>query len=158
MAAILPKREHAIYKGALKAEPIKLPRDTSKVSPVQLTQAEAQDTIKQALNGALKRLRDKMKLNSDKKIMKDDVLLRKFQELDKTGDARVDQKELEVSSPKLSLLIRFHLVLSTSLPHRNAGVWDSVGCVPACAGLSHGRDARAHQEGGVAHHELRRHE
>ena len=35
-----------------------------------------------------------MGLKFDKQLMKDDVLLRKFQQLDKTGDARVDMKEL----------------------------------------------------------------
>ena len=56
---------------------------------------EAQDVTNSALNAALSRLRDKMKLNNDKMLMKDTVLLRKFQELDKSGDARVDQKEME---------------------------------------------------------------
>ena len=36
-----------------------------------------------------------MNLKHDSMLMKDTVLLRKFQELDKSGDARVDQKELE---------------------------------------------------------------
>ena len=70
-------------------------RDRSR-SPtaVQQTRIDGQEQTKAALNKALKNIKEKMKLD-DKKIMKDTILLRKFQELDKSGDARVDQKELE---------------------------------------------------------------
>ena len=95
LAAVLPKREHAIYKGALQQKPVTLPRDPKRVTEVQRTAHEAQQQTKKALNDALARLRTKMKLTTDKKLMKDDVLLRKFQELDKTGDARVDMGELQ---------------------------------------------------------------
>lgn len=94
LAAVLPKRDHAIYKGALQSKPITLPRDTTRTSETQRTAHEAQQKTKEALNGALKRLRTKMKLESDKKVLKDSVLTKKFQELDTTGDGRVDMKEL----------------------------------------------------------------
>lgn len=56
---------------------------------------EAQQETTNALNAALSRLRDKMHLNDDKMLMKDTVLLRKFQALDKSQDGRVDLKELQ---------------------------------------------------------------
>ena len=94
LAAVLPKREHAIYKGALQQKPITLPRDEKRVTEVQRTQFEAQQKTKQALNDALARLRSKMGLKTDKALLKDDTLLRKFQQLDTSGDARVEMKEL----------------------------------------------------------------
>jgi len=98
LAAILPKRDHAIYRGALLCDPIVIPKaapgQEAKLTPVQRDRLEAQEKTKAALNGALARLRKKMRLTDDK-MLKDSVLLRKFNELDNTGDARVDQKELE---------------------------------------------------------------
>ena len=94
LAAILPKRDHVIYRNSLSRDPITLPRDPTKVTAVMQTKIDGQEKTKAALNKALKRIKDKMKLD-DKKIMKDTILLRKFQELDHTGDGRVDQKELE---------------------------------------------------------------
>ena len=95
LAAILPKRDHPIYKGSLKAEPIKLDPDPKRVTPVQESTYKAQQETKAALNNTLAKLRKKMNLKHYSMLMKDTVLLRKFQELDKSGDARVDQKELE---------------------------------------------------------------
>jgi len=95
LAAILPKREHAIYKGALQQTPITLPRDTTKVSDVQLERYEAQQQLKAALDAALKKLREKMGLSRDSQLLKDDVLLRKFGQLDVGRDGRVDMKELQ---------------------------------------------------------------
>ena len=154
LAAILPKRDHAIYRGALSCDPIVIPKaapgQEAKLTPVQRDRLEAQEKTKAALNEALARLRKKMRLNDDKMLLKDSVLLRKFNEvgsshgnpliallypcrvgpvetrahahpappiahlpvhrvracvpfsfclahsqLDNTGDARVDQKELE---------------------------------------------------------------
>ena len=98
LAAILPKREHAIYRGALLYQEIKLPKteeEAKKVTPVQRDRIAAQEKTKEALNAALARLRKKMGLDKDKTLTKDSVLLRKFGELDHSGDARVDQKELE---------------------------------------------------------------
>ena len=89
LAAILPKRDHPIYKGSLKAEPIKLDPDPKRVTPVQESTYKAQQETKAALNNTLAKLRKKMNLKHDSMLMKDTVLLRKFQELDKSGDARV---------------------------------------------------------------------
>ena len=56
LAAVLPKREHAIYKGALAQKPVVLPRDTSRATPVQRNRAAAQEKTNAALEEALKRL------------------------------------------------------------------------------------------------------
>jgi Ca2+-binding EF-hand superfamily protein len=85
LAALLPKREHAIYKGALQQKPIKLERN-AKLSEVQKDQHKAQSESQAALNTTLKKLRTKMGLNKDSQL-KDDRLLKKFQML--------DQKELQ---------------------------------------------------------------
>jgi len=92
-AAILPKRDHPIYRNALAAKPVTLPRDLTRATPVMIEQHKAQEACQEALKSALRHLKHKLKLN-DKKVTKDTVLLRKFQELDTTGDARVDIKEL----------------------------------------------------------------
>lgn len=92
-AAVLPKRDHAIYRNALAAKPITLKRD-ERQTPVQKDQYEAQQKCKEALNNALANLRKKLNLTSDKKVMKDSLLRQKFDVLDKTGDARVELKEL----------------------------------------------------------------
>ena len=93
-AAVLPKRDHAIYRNALAARPITLPKDTSKASAVEVERAKAQAACNMALNNALVRLRKALRLNTDSKLMKDTVLLKKFQELDESGDSRVSSKEL----------------------------------------------------------------
>ena len=95
LAAVLPKREHAIYKGSLRTEAITLPRDETRVTEAQREAHDAQQKTKASLNAALKRMREKMGLNNDKQLMKDSVLLKKFQLLDTGGDARVDMKELQ---------------------------------------------------------------
>ena len=92
--AVLPKRDHAIYRNALAAKPITLPKDTSKASAVEIERAKAQKECNMALNNALVRLRKALKLTTDSKLMKDTVLLRKFQELDTSQDSRVSSKEL----------------------------------------------------------------
>jgi len=95
IAHILPKREHAIYRGALHSDPITMPRDPTKESDVQRCRREAQQSTKTALNTVLGKLRTKMKLDTEKKLLNKNTLLRKFQELDVSGDARVNSKELE---------------------------------------------------------------
>lgn len=85
LAAILPKRDHAIYRGALSCDPIVVPKaapgQEAKLTPVQRDRLEAQEKTKAALNEALARLRKKMRLNDDKMLLKDSVLLRKFNEV-----------------------------------------------------------------------------
>ena len=93
-AALLPKRDHAIYRNALAAKPVTLPRDTSRATPVQIDQYNAQQKSKDALNAALAKLRRKLKLEDSKALLKDNKLLKKFQEVDHSGDGRVDMKEL----------------------------------------------------------------
>ena len=96
-AAILPKRDHPIYRNALLSKPVTLPRDESKATPVQLEQKSAQDKTKAALNAALAKLKKKLKLSErhlDKNTRGDTALLKAFQKLDTTGDSRVDRKEL----------------------------------------------------------------
>jgi len=95
MAALVPKRDHAIYRCALAQEKITLPKDTSRVSETMRLRAEAQNDNNTALNTVLAKLRTKMGLTKDSDLLKDTKLLRKFQELDASGDGRVDQKELE---------------------------------------------------------------
>lgn len=95
MAAIIPKRDHAIYRCALVQEKITLPADKSKVTETMRLRGEAQEASKKALNAVLARLRVKMNLKRDSDLLKDTVLLRKFNELDDSGDGRVSQKELE---------------------------------------------------------------
>ena len=61
LAAILPKREHAIYRGALLYQEVKLPKteeEAKKVTPVQRDRIAAQEKTKEALNAALARLRN----------------------------------------------------------------------------------------------------
>jgi len=93
-AAILPKRDHPIYRNALQAAPVTLPRDESRVTPVQRSQHSAQQATKDALNGALVKLRKKLKINNDNSLMNDSILTKKFALLDESGDGRVDSKEL----------------------------------------------------------------
>ena len=74
LAALLPKRDHAIYRGALSCDPIVVPKarpgEEAKMTPVQRDRLEAQEKTKQALNEALARLRVKMRLNDDKMLLK----------------------------------------------------------------------------------------
>ena len=96
-AAILPKRDHPIYRNALLSRPVVLPRDEGKATAVQLDQKAAQDKTKEALNNALRKLKDKLRLQErhlDKTSRGDTKLLLAFQQLDKSGDGRVDRKEL----------------------------------------------------------------
>jgi len=93
-AAILPKRDHPIYRNALQAAPVTLPRDASRVTPVQRCQHSAQQATKDALNAALVKLRKKLKINNDNSLMNDSILTKKFALLDESGDGRVDSKEL----------------------------------------------------------------
>jgi len=94
LAAVLPKRDHPIYRNALLAKEVTLPRDNSRVTPVQRNQYTAQQSTKEALDNALRKLREKLKITTDSKVMKDSFLLKAFQTLDSSGDGRVDLKEL----------------------------------------------------------------
>jgi Ca2+-binding EF-hand superfamily protein len=95
LAALLPKRDHPIYRNTLRSDPIKLPKDARKtLTPVQRDQYAAQQELNEALRGALARLREKLRLTSDAQIMKDNNLRRSFDKLDESGDGRVDSKEL----------------------------------------------------------------
>jgi len=93
LAALLPKQEHAIYKGALQQNAVKLERNAT-LSEVQKDQSKAQAETTKALNDTLKKLRTKMGLTKDHHL-KDDRLLKKFQLLDTGNDGRVDMKELQ---------------------------------------------------------------
>jgi len=94
LAAILPKREHAIYKGALSQKPVVLPRDTSRATPVMRQRAEAQQKTTEALNAALRRLCENLGVNEVKRLKQDNYLRKKFDMLDKSRDGRVDTNEL----------------------------------------------------------------
>lgn len=94
LAAVLPKRDHPIYRNALLAKEVTLPRDNLRVTPVQRNQHAAQQTTKEALDNALRKLRERLKITTDSKVMKDSFLLKAFQTLDSSGDGRVDLKEL----------------------------------------------------------------
>lgn len=93
-AAVLPKRDHPIYRNALQAKEVTLPRDESRVTPVQRNQHAAQQSTKGALDSALRKLCAKLKITTDHKLMSDSFLHKAFGQLDTSGDGRVDQKEL----------------------------------------------------------------
>jgi len=95
LAAVLPKREHAIYKGALAQNPVVLPRDVSRATPVQRQRADAQEKTNAALEDALKRLCDSMGVQEVKRLRQDNYLRQKFDVLDKSKDGRVDTSELK---------------------------------------------------------------
>jgi hypothetical protein len=69
LAAILPKRDHAIYRNALHKDPITCHPDPKRVTASQQDRIDAQEKTKAALNAVLRRIKEKMKLD-DKKIMK----------------------------------------------------------------------------------------
>uniref|UniRef100_A0A7S2CKY8 EF-hand domain-containing protein n=1 Tax=Haptolina brevifila TaxID=156173 RepID=A0A7S2CKY8_9EUKA len=94
LAAVLPKRDHPIYRNALQAKEVTLPRDESRVTPVQRNQHAAQQATKKALDDALRRLRKKLNITTDSKLMNDSNLQKQFAILDSSGDGRVDLKEL----------------------------------------------------------------
>lgn len=95
LAAVLPKRDHPIYRNALLAKKVELPRDVSRATPVQRNQAAAQKATEDALNKALRRLCKGLKITTNKKLSDDAFLLKAFQRLDTSGDARVNIKEIE---------------------------------------------------------------
>jgi len=90
----LPKRDHAIYRNALSAKKVELPRDQSRATPVQRNQHNAQKQTEEALNNALRRLRTKPKITTEHKLMNDSFLHKAFKALDESGDGRVDSKEI----------------------------------------------------------------
>jgi len=95
LAAVLPKRDHPIYRNALQAKKVELPRDKSRATPVMINQANAQKATEDALNKALRRLCKGLKITTNKKLSDDAFLLKAFQKLDTSGDARVSIKEIE---------------------------------------------------------------
>jgi len=106
LAAVLPKREHAIYKGALAQKPVVLPRDVSRATPVQRNRADAQAKTEEALSNALKRLCTSLGINEAKRLRQDNYLRKKFDLLDKSKDGRVETKELKnmmlIDNPELT--------------------------------------------------------
>jgi len=95
LAAVLPKREHAIYKGALSQKPVVMPRDVARATPVQRQRAAAQDKTNEALNAALARLCKSLNVNEVKRLKSDTYLRQKFDIMDKSKDGRVDTRELK---------------------------------------------------------------
>jgi Ca2+-binding EF-hand superfamily protein len=94
---VLPKRQHAIYKGALAQKPVVLPRDTSRATPVQRQRAAAQQKTEAAVQDSLKRLCKFLGVNEIKRLKQDTYLRQKFDILDQSGDGRVDADELKVA-------------------------------------------------------------
>lgn len=95
LAAVLPKREHAIYKGALAQKPVVMPRDTSRATPVMRQRAGAQAKTDQALQDALARLCSSLGIHEVKRLRQDNFVRKKFDVLDKSKDGRVELKELK---------------------------------------------------------------
>lgn len=99
LAAVLPKRDHAIYKGALHQKPVTLHPDPDKNTPVQLARASAQEKTNEALNAAMRRLCHKLGVREVKRLKNDTYLRKKFDELDTSQDGRVTWGELEAVIP-----------------------------------------------------------
>ena len=181
LAAILPKRDHAIYRGALSCDPIVVPKaapgQEAKLTPVQRDRLEAQEKTKAALNGALARLRKKMRLTDDK-MLKDSVLLRKFNEVhaepsppqpDGERAAHIEARPVPCSPPPTIFETRAdppahatstHIqCIHTRAPGRAAGQHGRRSRRPEGArGVPAARDAGSDEAGCVAHHELCGHE
>jgi len=177
LAAILPKRDHAIYRGALSCDPIVVPKaapgQEAKLTPVQRDRLEAQEKTKAALNEALARLRKKMRLTDDK-MLKDSVLLRKFNEVhaepsppqpDGERAAHIEARPVP-HRPLCLRLVLTHPPTSTPIqcihtraPGRAAGQHGRRSRRPEGArGVPAARDAGSDEAGCVAHHELCGHE
>lgn len=92
LAALLPKREHAIYKGSLKQTMVQLAPDSNSTA-LENERSEAQKEMDKAVRKAAQRLKQSINLK-EYMIGNDSRLLEKFKMLDTSDDGRVDSKEL----------------------------------------------------------------